>query len=130
MPRLPPLIALPYPQTPRRSPVHCRCRKGLFDLSVISSRAAWVNNTYITDDTDALAAYFGTIGTEKGVRYAKQAATISTGSGPRLRTPRASSTSCAARSSSRRRQTPGAAAELNDIATRLQSDLWQGPRDA
>src|SRR5215213_2507589 len=47
--------------------------KDLFDLSVISGRAQWVNATYINDDTDALAAYFGTIGTEKGVKYAKQA---------------------------------------------------------
>ena len=42
--------------------------KDLFDLSVIGSRAGWVNAIYINDDTDALAAYFGTIGTEKGVR--------------------------------------------------------------
>ena len=34
--------------------------KDLFDLSVIGGRAPWVNATYINDDTDALAAYFGT----------------------------------------------------------------------
>jgi peptidyl-dipeptidase A len=51
-----------------------RVEKDLFDLSVIGGRAAWVNATYLTDDTDALAAYFGTIGTEKGVAYAKEAA--------------------------------------------------------
>ena len=48
--------------------------KDLGDLSVIGGRAAWVNATYITDDTDALNAYFGTIGTEKGVKYAGEAA--------------------------------------------------------
>ena len=48
--------------------------KDLFDLSVIGSRAGWVNATYLNDDTDALAAYFGTISTEKGVKYALQAA--------------------------------------------------------
>jgi peptidyl-dipeptidase A len=48
--------------------------KDLFDLSVIGGRAAWINATYINDDSDALAAYFGTIGTEKGVKYASEAA--------------------------------------------------------
>ena len=41
---------------------------------VINSRAQWVNATYITQDTDALAAHFGTIGTEMGVRFANEAA--------------------------------------------------------
>ena len=100
--------------------------KDLFDLSVIGSRAAWVNATYITDDTDALAAYFGTIGTEKGVKYALEAAQICRRSRASISTPRASSTSCAARSSCRRRRTPGAAAELNTIATRLQSTYGKG----
>src|SRR5204862_122001 len=48
--------------------------KDLGDFSNISQQASWVNNTYITDDTDALSAYFGTIGTEKGVKYAGEAA--------------------------------------------------------
>ena len=48
--------------------------KDLGDFSNISQQAAWVNNTYINDDTDALAAYFGAIGTEKGVKYAAEAA--------------------------------------------------------
>jgi peptidyl-dipeptidase A len=42
--------------------------KDLGDLSLIGARAAWVNATYITDDTDALNTYFGTIATEKGVK--------------------------------------------------------------
>ena len=48
--------------------------KDLLDHALIQSRADWVNNTYVNDDSDAVAAYFGAIGTEKGVRYAKQAA--------------------------------------------------------
>src|SRR5690349_18683912 len=51
--------------------------KELGDLTVIGGRAAWVNATYINDDTDALNAYFGTILTEKGVQYAKEAAEFS-----------------------------------------------------
>ncbi|HEU0044876.1 M2 family metallopeptidase [Sphingomonas sp.] len=38
------------------------------------SRVAWVNATYITDDTDALAAKAGAESTEMGVRYAIGAA--------------------------------------------------------
>src|SRR5688500_11519243 len=46
----------------------------LFDFSVEANRVGWINATYITDDTDALAARYGTIGTEKQVRYALDAA--------------------------------------------------------
>jgi len=51
-----------------------RAERELGEFSVISSRAQWVNATYITPDTDALAAHFGTIGTEMGVRFANEAA--------------------------------------------------------
>ena len=51
-----------------------RAEKELGEFSLISSKAAWVNSTYITDDTDALAAHFGTIGTEMGVKFASEAA--------------------------------------------------------
>src|SRR4029453_6471823 len=99
--------------------------KDLYDLSVIGGRAAWVNATYINDDTDALAAYFGTIGTEKGVRYATEAAKYAQAPGLDFDT---------ARKLNILRgglvlpapQTPGAAAELNDIATRLQSTYGKG----
>ncbi len=122
--------ALPYPQTPDGARQFIAdVEKDLFDFSVIGSRAAWVNNTYINDDTDALNAYFGTIGTEKGVKYATHAAQYSQVPGldpdaaRKLNILRGALVLAAP-------QTPGAAAELNDITTRLQSDLWQGPRDA
>ena len=51
-----------------------RAERELAEFSVISGRAQWVNATYITEDTDALAAYFGTIGTQMGVRFAGEAA--------------------------------------------------------
>jgi peptidyl-dipeptidase A len=99
--------------------------KDLFDLSVIGGRAAWVNATYITDDTDALAAYFGTIGTEKGVQYAKEAARYAQVPGLDFDTQRKlnilrGALVLAAPSS------PGAAAELNTITTRLQSTYGKG----
>ncbi|OYU01061.1 MAG: peptidyl-dipeptidase [Sphingomonadaceae bacterium PASS1] len=48
--------------------------KDLFDFSIEAGRVAWINSTHITDDTDALAARYGEIGTEKSVRYALDAA--------------------------------------------------------
>ena len=66
---------LPYPLTPQGARQFIAdAEKDLADFSNIGAKAAWVNATYITDDTDALSAYFGTIGTEKGVKYASQAA--------------------------------------------------------
>jgi len=74
--------ALPYPQTPEGARQFIAdVEKDLFDLSVIGGRAQWVNATYINDDTDALAAYFGTIGTEMDVRLAGEAARYQKASG-------------------------------------------------
>ena len=42
--------------------------------SIDASRVAWVNATYITDDTDALAAKSGAEMTDLGVKYALGAA--------------------------------------------------------
>jgi peptidyl-dipeptidase A len=118
--------ALPHPLTPEGARQFiAEVEKDLFDLSVIGGRAAWVNATYINDDTDALAAYFGTIGTEKGVKYAKQAARYSQVAGLDADTARKlnilrGALVLAAPS------TPGAAAELNEISTRLQSTYGKG----
>ncbi|MDB5696413.1 MAG: peptidase family protein [Sphingomonas bacterium] len=48
--------------------------KTLATKSLEWSRVAWVNATYITDDTDAMAAKAGAESTELGVRYALGAA--------------------------------------------------------
>ncbi|HEX2762982.1 MAG TPA: M2 family metallopeptidase [Allosphingosinicella sp.] len=102
-----------------------KAEKELADFSVINGRAQWVNNTHITDDTDALAAYFGTIGTEMGVRYAKEAARFNNVAGLDYDTRRKldilrNGLVLPAPS------TPGAAAELNEIATRLNSTYGKG----
>ena len=99
--------------------------KELFDLSVIASRAQWVNATYINDDTDALSAYFGTIATEKGVKYATEAARYAKAPGLDFDTARKlnilrGALSLPAPSAA------GAAAELNTISTRLQSTYGKG----
>jgi len=99
--------------------------KALYDYSIDASRVAWINNTYITDDTDALSAKYGAMGTELSVRFAKEAAVYQ--QVPNL-------------SADTRRKldmlrgglvlpaptTPGAAAELNEIATRLNSAYGKG----
>ncbi|NUT00760.1 MAG: M2 family metallopeptidase [Sphingomonas sp.] len=118
--------ALPHPATPDGARQFIAdVEKELFDLNVISQRAAWLNSTYINDDSDAVAAYFGTIGTEKGVLYAKQAAQYAQVPGldpnvaRKLNILRGALVLAAP-------STPGAAAELNDISTRLQSTYGKG----
>lgn len=102
-----------------------QAEKELGDFSLIAGKAQWVNATYITDDTDALAAHFGTIGTEMGVKFASQAARFNDVAGldydtrRKLDILRGGLTLAAP-------QTPGAAAELNTIGTKLQSQYGKG----
>jgi peptidyl-dipeptidase A len=102
-----------------------QAEKELADHSVLSGRAQWINSTYITEDTDALAAEFGARGTVLSVRLAKGAAKFDAvkdlpfdvrrkldflKQGIVLPAP----------------DKPGAADELNVIATRLQSQYGKG----
>ncbi|PSJ40571.1 M2 family metallopeptidase [Allosphingosinicella deserti] len=102
-----------------------RVEKELAEFSVVNARAQWVNATYITDDTDALAAYFGTIGTEMQVKYANEAARFAGLQGldydiaRKLNTLRSALVLPAP-------TTPGAAAELNTLSTRLSSTYGKG----
>lgn len=118
--------ATQYPLTPAGAQQFVAAvEKDLFDFSVIGSHAAWVNATYINEDTDALNAYFGTIGTEKTIEYAKAAARYAQVPGLDPDTARKLNilrTALVLPAPSR----PGAAAELNDIATRLQSTYGKG----
>ncbi|HET7317101.1 MAG TPA: M2 family metallopeptidase, partial [Sphingomicrobium sp.] len=118
--------ALPYPLTPAGAQQFiAAAEKDLGDFSVIGAKAAWVNATYITDDTDALNAYFGTIGTEKGVKYASQAARYAAVQGLDYDTARKLNILRGALVLAAP-TTPGAAAELNEIATRLASTYGKG----
>jgi peptidyl-dipeptidase A len=95
------------------------------DFNLYGSQVAWVNSTYITDDTDALSARVGTQGTEMGVRFAKQAALFAKAPGLSYDTKRKldflrAGLVLPAPS------TDGAAAELNTIATRLNSSYGKG----
>ena len=94
-------------------------------MSIDANRVAWVNATYITDDTDALAAKSGAELTEMAVKYAKGAARFNgvcgidpdvhrkldlMKNGVGLPAP----------------TTPGAATELATITTRMSSNYGKG----
>lgn len=102
-----------------------KAEKELGDFSVLAGRAEWINATYITEDTDALAAEFGARRTEMSVRFAKGAAKFDGVKGVSFDV--------------RRKldilkqaivlpapEKPGAANELSTIATRLQSMYGKG----
>ena len=99
--------------------------KELFDFSIDAQRVAWINNTYITDDTDAIAAVYAERGTELQVRLAKQAADFLTvhGLSPdttrKLNLLRGGITLPAP-------TTAGAARQLAEITTRLNSTYGKG----
>jgi len=66
--------AAPAPTTADADAFVAKAEKDLEELGIFAARAAWVNATYITDDTDILAARTGAAFTEAGVRYASEAA--------------------------------------------------------
>ncbi len=118
--------AAAFPMTPEGAAQFVAAvEKDLFDYSIEASRLNWVNLTYINEDTDALASQINAVGTEKSVRYALDAAKYAAIPGL---------------SADVRRKldilrtgielpaptTPGAATELNQIATKLTSQYGKG----
>ncbi|MFO6447563.1 M2 family metallopeptidase [Erythrobacter sp. NE805] len=117
---------LPYPLTPEGAAQFvAAAEKDFYDYTVEASQVNWVNSTYITEDTDAMAARINAVGTEKSVRYALLSARYAAIPGL---------------SAELKRKldimrnglvlpaptTPGAATELNEIATRLNSQYGKG----
>jgi peptidyl-dipeptidase A len=102
-----------------------RVAKEYTEFGLIAQRVAWINATYITDDTDALAAEYGARGTEMAVRWALEAARYQKAAGlspelaRQLTMLRVAITLPAP-------TTPGAATQLADIATRLGSAYGKG----
>lgn len=99
--------------------------KDLFDYSVEASQVNWVNATYITEDTDAMAARINAVGTEKSVKYALDAAKYANVPGLSADTKRKldilrNGLVLPAPT------TAGAATTLNEIATKLQSQYGKG----
>jgi len=99
--------------------------KQLADLSVDANRIQWVNATYITDDTDALAAQNSAQLTEVQVKLAIEAAKFQSLSGLSFDTKRKldilrSGITLPAPT------TPGAADELATLSTRMSSTYGKG----
>jgi len=99
--------------------------KQLAEYSIDASRIQWVNATYITDDTDALAAKSGAEGTELAVKLALEAARFQKVAGlspdtiRKLDLLRGTITLPAPTK-------PGAADELATIVTRMSSQYGKG----
>jgi peptidyl-dipeptidase A len=102
-----------------------KAEKELGDFTVYNAQVQWINNTYITQDTDAVAARVGAEGTEMSVKYATQAAQfmklpgLSYDTKRKLEILRGGLTLPAP-------TTEGAAKQLNDIATKLNSEYGKG----
>lgn len=117
--------ASPAPTASDAEAFVARAEKDLEELGIFAARAAWVNATYITDDTDILAARTGAAFTEAGVRYASDAAKYAALPGLSADTKR---------KLDMLRQglvapapnTPGAADELSTLLTGLQSAYGKG----
>ena len=115
-----------YPMTPQGAADWvAMVEKEMFDYSVRASKVYWVNATYITHDTDTMAAEVGAEGTEMAVDFALEAAKYAEVDGldPEV-----------ARKLDMLRNgivlpaptTDGAATELNEIATSLNSQYGKG----
>lgn len=99
--------------------------KEMFDFSIDAGRTYWINSTYITEDTDALAAKIGAEGTTMSVNAAIDAAQFN--DVPRI-------DPVIKRKLDKLRggivlpapAVPGAAEELNEIATKLNSAYGKG----
>lgn len=96
-----------------------------YKFNLMANKVAWVNATYITDDTDALNADYGARGTEMAVRYALDAAKYSKieGLSPDTRRKLDILRSAITLPAPTRE---GAAAALADISTRMASSYGKG----
>ncbi|WP_271438560.1 M2 family metallopeptidase [Pontixanthobacter luteolus] len=115
-----------FPMTPEGAAEFvAMAESDMFDYIVEASKIYWINATYITQDTDALAAASGAEGTEMSVKYALEAAKYATIDGLDAEV---------SRKLDMLRNgivlpaptTEGAAVELNEIATRLNSQYGKG----
>jgi len=120
------LVAPAFAQTAAEADAFvAAAEKDLGAFGIYGAQVAWINNTYITDDTDAVNARVGAETTEKQVRYATEAAKYQKVPGLSFNTKRKldilrGGITLAAPT------TPGAAVELNTIATRLNSTYGKG----
>ncbi|RYD47129.1 MAG: peptidase M2 family protein, partial [Sphingomonadales bacterium] len=90
-----------------------------------ASRVAWINATYITDDTDALAAEYGARGTEMAVKFALEAAKYQKAAGLSAEQQR-QLTMLRGAITLPAPTKPGAAQELSEVATKIGSMYGKG----
>jgi peptidyl-dipeptidase A len=120
-----PALAQSVPTAADADKFVAEAEKTLGDFGVYAAQVSWINNTYITDDTDAVNARVGAEGTEMSVKYAVDAAKyfkvpgLSYDTRRKLDILRGGLVLPAP-------TTEGAAAELNTIATRLNSNYGKG----
>lgn len=122
----PAAVADPYPLTPEGAAAWvAMVEKDLYDFSVEYSHVSWINATYITHDSDTLAAKYGAIATEKSVAYASEAAKYASvvGLDPVVARKLDILRNGIVMPAPARE---GAAAELSEIATRLGSAYGKG----
>jgi peptidyl-dipeptidase A len=102
-----------------------RAEKEMYAFNLESARVQWINATYITDDTDALAATYGARGTEMAVRFALEAARFQKAAGlsPDTRRKLDMLRSAITLPAPTR---AGAAATLADLTTRIGSQYGKG----
>ncbi len=118
--------AFSYPLTPQGAAAFVDAAEAdLAAHAIEQGRAAWINATYITPDTDALAVQVGAQGTEKEVDYAMGAARYAEIAGLDPEVAR-KLTMLRTRIVLPAPTTAGAAAELNAIATDLKSQYGRG----
>ncbi|MCW3837523.1 M2 family metallopeptidase [Sphingomonas canadensis] len=102
-----------------------RAEKEFYEFNLEAGRVAWINATFITDDTDALVAAYGARGTEMAVKFALEAAKyqnvkdLSPDTKRKLDILRSAIVLPAP-------TRPGAAGELSEIATRIGSMYGKG----
>jgi peptidyl-dipeptidase A len=99
--------------------------KQMGEYSLLNGRVQWINNTYITDDTDAVAAEIGARGTEMAVKFATESARYQALPGLSFDTKRKldflrGGLVIPAPTKA------GAAAELSEIGTRMNSNYGKG----
>ncbi len=99
--------------------------KQLGDYSLLNARVQWINNTYISDDTDAVAAEIGARGTEMAVKFATESARYQALPGLSFDTKRKLDFLRGGLVIPAPTK-PGAAAELSEIGTRMNSNYGKG----
>ncbi len=120
-----PAIAQTAPTVADAEAFIAKAEKDLYDFTIELAKVQWINSTYITDDTDALAAKYGEVGTEKSVDYALEAAKYQDVPGLSAETKRKLDILRGGLVLPAPTK-EGAAGELSEIATRLNSAYGKG----